>query len=71
MTSFNLIKGVTSNGDKRFPVEVTDKTVKVATGCNHTMIKTVTKSGRIPVPQFGYCDEVRMDALIRQVRNVA
>ena len=58
------VTGVTSNEDKRFPVEVTDKTVKV-TGYKRTMVKTMTKSGRIP--QFGYCDEVRMDALIKQV----
>ena len=38
------------------------------TGYKRTMVKTMTKSGSIP--QFGYCDEVRMDALIRQVHDI-
>lgn len=56
--------GVTFNEGKKLLVEADDKIVPV-TGYKRTMVKTMTRSGSIP--QFGYCDEVRLDALIRQV----
>jgi len=59
---FNVPVDITSKNN--LPKEATDKIVSV-TGYKRAMVKTMTKSGSIP--QFGYCDEVRMDALIRQV----
>lgn len=58
------LEGITSNEEKNLSVEADDKTVRV-TGYKRAMVKTMTKSGEIP--QFGYCDEIRMDALVRQV----
>ena len=40
----------------------TDKILPV-TGYKLAMVRKMTQSGSIP--QFGYCDEVKMDALIR------
>ena len=62
-----LCKDITSSEGKKIPVEGNDKSVPV-TGYKRTMVKTMTKSGSIP--QFGYCDEVSMDALIRQVLHI-
>ena len=59
---FCVDNGITSSEGKQIPVENNDKIVLV-TRYKRTMVKTMTKSGSIP--QFGYCDEVRMDALIR------
>ena len=39
-----------------------DKTIAIK-GYKRTMVKTMTQSGGIP--QFGYCDEINMDALVR------
>ena len=61
-----LCKDITFSEGKKIPVE-DDKIVPI-TGYKRTMVKTMTKSGSIP--QFGYCDEVSMDALIRQVLHV-
>jgi len=49
--------------DRTGQAETNDKTVQT-TGYQRAMVKTMTKSGSIP--QFCYCDEVRMDAIIRQ-----
>ena len=62
-----VAKDIASIEGKKIPVEENDKVVPV-TGYKRTMVKTMTKSGGIP--QFGYCDEVRMDALIRQVHEI-
>ena len=62
-----VAKDITSSEGKKISVEDNDKIVPV-TGYKCTMVKTMTKSGSIP--QFGYCDEVRMDALIRQVHDI-
>ena len=51
-------------GHETSQAEANDKIVQV-TGYRRVMVKTMTKSGS--VPQFGYCDEVRMDAVMRQV----
>ena len=50
--------------DETSQAEANDEIVQV-TGYRRAMVKTMTKSGS--VPQFGYCDEVRMDAVMRQV----
>jgi len=39
-----------------------DKVVPIK-GYKRTMVKTMTQSGEIP--QFGYCDEINMDALVK------
>ena len=39
-----------------------DKVVPI-TGFKRTMVKTMTRSGEIP--QFGYCDEINMDAIVK------
>lgn len=54
-------EGLTYKENKKLPLEANDKIMPI-TGYKRTMVKTMTKSGKIP--QFGYCDEVRMDALI-------
>ena len=54
---------VSSEGKENQIAEAQDQTVEV-TGYKRAMVKTMVKSGN--VPQFGYCDEVRMDAVIRQ-----
>ena len=57
-----LYSGDRSSEDENNQVEAQDNIVKVV-GYKHTMVKTMTKSGN--VPQFGFCDEIRMDAMMR------
>ncbi|XP_065896007.1 lipoamide acyltransferase component of branched-chain alpha-keto acid dehydrogenase complex, mitochondrial-like [Dysidea avara] len=56
------MKGDRSIEDETSQAEANDEIVQV-TGYRRAMVKTMTKSGS--VPQFGYCDEVRMDAVMR------
>ncbi|XP_065905248.1 lipoamide acyltransferase component of branched-chain alpha-keto acid dehydrogenase complex, mitochondrial-like [Dysidea avara] len=44
-----------------------DRTITIK-GYKRTMVKTMTQSGEIP--QFGYCDEINMDALVRLRQRV-
>lgn len=59
---YHAAEGLTYKESKKLPLEANDKIMPI-TGYKRTMVKTMTTSGKIP--QFGYCDEVRMDALIR------
>lgn len=42
---------------------LTEDRVVPIKGYKRTMVKTMTQSGDIP--QFGYCDEVNMDAIVK------
>ena len=42
---------------------LTEDRVVPVRGYKRTMVKTMTRSNEIP--QFGYCDEVNMDAIVK------